>query len=105
MVVQKLVTGFSILLAKSMPAPGTDGSTSATNSGSKESRATQLAYTEPEVSTGVVSSTRLRAGPPGSSAACMATSAPPMHQPSRLSSSWPDARSVSRIAHGSSSQT
>ena len=100
-----MVTGFIILLAQSMPAPGTEGSTSVTNSGSKESRATQLAYSDPEVSTGVVSSTRLRAGPSGSSAAWMATTVPPMHQPSRLSSSWPEARSVSRIAHGSSSQT
>jgi hypothetical protein len=100
-----LVTGFISLFAQSIPAPGIEGSTSATRSTSNESRATQDPYSEPDVSTGVVRSTRLRAGERSSIAACMATSVPPMHQPRSESSSWPDARSVSRMPHASSSHT
>jgi hypothetical protein len=57
------------------------------------------------VSIGVVRQTRLRTGVSGSSAACIATSVPPMHQPSSETSSAPVARRVSRIAAGSASQT
>jgi hypothetical protein len=99
------VTGFIILFAKSIERPGTEPYTSATWSTSNESRAVQLKYSEPLVSTGVVSSSRLRTGVSGNRPQCISDSVPPMHQPSMLTSSWPLARSVSRTAAGISSQT
>ena len=57
------------------------------------------------MSTGIVSSTRLRAGPVGLSAAYIDVSAAPMHQPTIEISFAPLTRRVSRIAHVSSSQT
>ena len=56
------MTGFISLLAQSIAAPGIDRAAPRRRVRVEESRATQLAYSEPVVSTGVVSSTRLRAG-------------------------------------------
>ena len=86
--VQKFVTGFISLLAKSTERPCTTGAASATRSTSKASIPTQRPYSDVVVSIGVVSSTRLRTGLSApSSAACIAHSAPPMHHPTSDTSS------------------
>jgi hypothetical protein len=100
-----LVTGFMSLLAQSIVRPGTAPKTSATRSTSNDSRATEVAYSEPRVSTGVVSATRLRTALRGSTAQRSRQSVPPMHHPNSVASSTSVTRRTSRSSHGISSQT